>query len=147
MTSLRSKRWRKSNLSDRRSARLCSVAPRLLTRGRPSRFIRMLVDAIRPFRDEAIVLMADQNFRGVTVDPIVFRQLYGSAKRLCFAWESCGDTAMCVLDFPRAIVVDHDISRFMQLFLQPVFIHVRQKITPGRARKFVRFSGVLRGGR
>ena len=97
----------------------------------------MLVDAIRPLRDETIVLMADQNFRGVTVDPIVFRQLYGGTKRLCFAWESCGDTAMRVLDFPSAIVVDHDISRFMQLFLQPVFIHVRQKTTRGRARKFV----------
>jgi len=97
----------------------------------------MQVDAIGPFRDEAIVLMADQNFRGVAVDPLVFRQLNGGTKRLGFAWESCGHTAMCVLDFPSAIVIDHDISRFMQLFLQPVFIHVRQKITRGRARKFV----------
>ena len=75
--------------------------------------------------------------RGVTVNPLVFRQFNGGTKRLGFAWESCGHTAMRVLDFPSAIVVDHDISRFMQLFLQPVFIHVRQEITRGRARKFV----------
>ena len=87
----------------------------------------MQVDAVRPFRDEAIIFMADQNFRGVTLDPIVFRQLYGGTKRLCFALESCGDMAMRVFDFPSAIVVDHDISRFMQLFLQPLFIHVRRE--------------------
>jgi hypothetical protein len=119
--------WAERFRSDCRPDRLGAVAPRLLPDSRSSRFIRVQVDAIRPFRDEAIVLMADQNFRGVTADPIVFRQLYGGTKRLCFAWESCSDTAMRVFDFPSAIVVDHDISRFMQLFLQPLFIHVRRE--------------------
>jgi hypothetical protein len=131
----------RGELSDCRWERLCSAAPRLLPGSRSSRLIRMQVDAIRPLRDEAIVLMADQNFRRMTVDPIVFRQLNGGTKRLGFAWESCGHTAMRVLDFPSAIVVDHDISRFMQLFLQPAFIHVRQEITRGRARKFECFFG------
>ena len=103
---------------------LRAAASRLPPGKRPGCLIGMEIDAICPFHDEAIIFMADQNFRGVTVDAVVFRQLYGGTKRLGFAWESCGDTAMRVLDFPSAIVLDHNISGFMQLFLQPLFIQV-----------------------
>src|SRR5579859_7297822 len=76
----------------------------------------MQIYAVDPFRYEAIVLMADKNFGGVTVHTVVFRQFYCSTECLRFAWESCGNAAMGVLDFPCAIVAHHDISRFMQLF-------------------------------
>ena len=76
--------------------------------------------SLRPLY-EALVLMADKNFGGVTVHAVVFRQFYCSTERLRFTWESCGNAAMGILDFPCAIVVHHNISRFMQLF-SPTYV-------------------------
>ncbi len=138
----------KRQRSAARPGALRSVSSWLLSGRRPGCVIGMQIDAVRPFRDEAIIFMADQNFRSVTLNAIVFRQLYGGTQRLRLAWESCSDTAMRVLDFPSAIVVDHDISRFMQLFLQPLstFVHPRSSEDNARARlQFVRFRAIFCG--
>jgi hypothetical protein len=62
--------------------------------------------------------MPDKNLRGMTALSVLFGQLYCSAERLRFAWESCGNMAMSISDLPSAILVHHDVSRFMQRFLQ-----------------------------
>lgn len=100
---------------------LRSAASGLFPASRPSRFVGVQIYAVHPFRYEALVLMADKNFGGVTVHAVVFRQFYCSTERLRFTWESCGNAAMGILDFPCAIVVHHNISRFMQLF-SPTYV-------------------------
>jgi hypothetical protein len=100
---------------------LRSAASGLFPASRPSRFVGVQIYAVHPFHYEALVLMADKNFWGVTVHTVVFRQFYCSTERLRFTWESCGNAAMGILDFPCAIVVHHDISRFIQLF-SPTYV-------------------------
>jgi hypothetical protein len=61
---------------------LRSAASGLFPASRPSRFVGVQIYAVHPFRYEALVLMADKNFWGVTVHTVVFRQFYCSTERL-----------------------------------------------------------------
>jgi hypothetical protein len=62
--------------------------------------------------------MPDKDLRGMTALSVFFGKFYCSAERLCFAWEICNHMAMSISDLPSAILVHHDISRFVQRFLQ-----------------------------
>jgi hypothetical protein len=108
----------------------------------------MQISSVDPLRYEAIVLMADENLGRVAAHAFLFSQFDCCAECLCFAWESCGHTSMGIFDFPSAIVVQHDISRFAQLFLQAnVFTH-SWKTTRGRAWRFPQLpNGVRSDGR
>jgi hypothetical protein len=82
------------------------------------RFVRLQIFAVHPRRDEAIVLMPDKNLWGMTALSVPFCQFDCSAERLCFAWDTCGHMAMSISDLPSTTLVHHDVSRFMQRFLQ-----------------------------
>ena len=83
----------------------------------------MQIFSIHPLCSEAIVLMPDKNLRGMTALSVFFGKFYCSAERLCFAWEICDHMAMSISDLPSAILVHHDVSRFVQRFLQIAASH------------------------
>ena len=91
---------------------LGTTASGLFLTSRTRRFVRMQI-SVHPLCDEAIVLMANKNLWGMIALSVLFGQLYCSAERLSFAWESCCHRAMSISDLPLTILARHDVSRFM----------------------------------
>jgi hypothetical protein len=74
----------------------------------------MLVRAVHPFGDEAVIFVADKNFWSVTARSVLFSQFDCCTERLSLAWESSCNVAIGVFYLPLTAMVHHDIPRFVQ---------------------------------